>query len=93
MSESVFVLIELLKSDADVVDKGVTERVLCKACKEKEEKEEEEEEEEDCEACEEEEEERCNAAINEVKRPKIASRSLKECERVEVNDSVSENVM
>jgi len=92
MSESVFVLIELLKSDADVVDKGVTERVLCKACEEEEEKEEEEEE-EDCEVCEEEEEERCNAAINEVKRPKIASRSLKECERVEVNDSVSENVM
>jgi len=86
MSESVFVLIELLKSNADVVDKGVTERVLCKAYKEKEEEEEEEKEkeekeEEDCEACEEEEEERCNAAINEVKRPKIASRLLKECER------------
>jgi len=93
MSESVFVLIELLKSDADVVDKGVTERVLCKACEEEEEKEEEEEEEEDCEACEEEEEERCNAAINEVKRPKIALRSLKRCEKVKVNDSADNSVV
>jgi len=93
MSESVFVLIKLLKSDADVVDKDVIECVLCEACKE---------EEKDCEACREEgeegkeggeEEKRCNAAINEVKRPRIASRSLKECEKLKVNDSADESVM
>jgi len=95
MSESVFVLIELLKSDADVVDKDVTECVLCEACKEEEEEEEkeEEEEEEDCEVCEEEEEEHCNAAMNEVKRSRITLRSLKGCEGVGVNDSVSEGVV
>jgi len=92
MSESVFVLIQLLKSDADVVDKDVTECVLCRVCEKKEEKEEEEEE-EDCEVCEEEEEECCNAAINEVKRPRIALRLLKECERVRINNSISESVM
>jgi len=104
MSEFVFVSIELLKSDADIVDRDVTEHVLCRVCKEEEEKEEvckeeekeeeeEEEEEEDCEACEEEEKEHCNAVINEVKRSRITSRSLKECEKVKVNDNVSENVV
>jgi len=90
------VLIELLKSDTDVVDRDVTEHVLCKACKEEEEKEKEkekEEEEKNCKACEEEEEEHCNAAINEVKRSKIVSRLLKECEKIEVNDSADENVV
>ena len=58
----------------------------CKVCRE------EEKEEEDCRVCE--EEEWCwNAAINEVKRPRIALRSLKECEKIRVNDSADNNVM
>ncbi len=90
MSESVFVSIELLKSDADVVNRDVIKHVLCEVCEE-----EDEEEEEECEACKEEEkeEEHCNAAISEVKRPRIALRSLKECEGLKVNDSVSKNVV
>ena len=93
MPVSVFVLIKLLKSDADVVNRDVIECVLCEVC---------EEEEEDCEVCKEEgeedkeedkEEEHYNAAINEVKRPRIASRSLEGCERLRVSDSVSEGVM
>ncbi len=96
--------IELLRrSDADVVNKGVTECVLCWDCEVCEEEEEEEEEdcevfeeekkeEKDCKACK--EEEWCwNAAINEVKRPRIALRSLKECEKVRINDSADDNVM
>ncbi len=51
-------LIELLRrSDADVVNKDVTECVLCWGCKVCEEKEKEKEEEEDCEVCKEEEKE------------------------------------
>jgi len=93
MSESVFVLIKLLKSDADVVNKDVIKCVLCEVC---------EEEKENCEVCEEEgeedkeegeEEEHCNAAISEVKRPRIALRSLKGCEGLGINDSVSEDVV
>ena len=109
MLKLVFMLIELLrKSDADIVNKDVTECVLywdykvcekeeeeeeedCEACRE-EEKEEEEEEEKDCKVCE--EEEWCwNAAINEVKRPRIVSRLLKECERIRINDSADDSVM
>ncbi len=71
MLKLVFVLIELLSSSADVsiADKDVTKHVLC-------------EEDEDCEACKEKEEEweeweECwNAVSSEVKRPRIASRSL-----------------
>ena len=104
MLKLVFVLIELLRrSDADVVNKDVTECVLywdCKVCEEEEEEEEEgcevckeeEKEEEDCRVCE--EEEWCwNVVINEVKRPRIVSRSLKECEKVRVNNSANDSVM
>ena len=87
--------IELLRNCvADIVDENVTECVFWE-----EEEKKEKEKEEDCEACrkekewEEEEEEWCNTAINEVKRPRIALRSLKECEKVKVNDSADNSVM
>ena len=69
-----------------IADEGVIEHVLCK-------------EDEDCEVCEEEEKEwkewkECwNAASSEVKRLKIALRSLDWCEKIEINDDADENAV
>jgi hypothetical protein len=89
--------IELLRrSDADVEDDRMCSLLrLWSLWKKKKKKkktvksEEEKERRKDCKACK--EEEWWNAAINEVKRPRIALRSLKECEKVRimiVDDSV-----
>jgi len=80
--KSVFVLIKLLRSIIDAVNKDITECILYKVCKEVYKKDNDyevyREEEEDYEVCKEvykKDKECCNAVINEVRRFRIVLRS------------------